>query len=84
MSQDRRGQMHCLGLCVAPCPTKTIVDFIPTRPKAFVMDNCIGCRICMKVCPVNATSGENKKKHVIDAEVHRLRNLHSQMPGAGD
>jgi hypothetical protein len=23
-----------------------IIDFSPKRPKAFVMDNCIGCGIC--------------------------------------
>jgi ferredoxin len=32
------------------------------------MDNCIGCQICAKVCPVNAASGELKKKHVIDKD----------------
>ncbi len=54
------------GLCVLKCPTNAITEFIPRRPKAFVMDTCIGCRICAKVCPVNAASGELKKLHVID------------------
>ncbi len=55
------------GLCVRKCPTKAIVDFIPDRPKAFVIeDKCIGCNMCMKVCPVNAAEGELKKKHTID------------------
>lgn len=54
------------GLCVTKCPTKAITDFIPHRAKAFVLDNCIGCQICTKVCPVNAPSGELKKKHAID------------------
>lgn len=54
------------GLCVPKCPTKAIVDFIPARSKAFIMDNCIGCQICTKVCPVDAPSGELKKKHSID------------------
>ncbi len=54
------------GLCVGPCPTNAIVDFIPQRPKAFVTDKCIGCQICTKLCPVNAVSGEQKKKHSID------------------
>lgn len=54
------------SLCVAPCPMNTIIDFIPKRPKAFVMDNCIGCQICAKVCPVDAPSGELKKMHTID------------------
>lgn len=56
------------GICVAPCPTNAIVDFIPKRPKAFVLDKCIGCQICTKVCPVNAASGELKKIHAIDKE----------------
>jgi len=54
------------GLCVQKCPTKAITDFIPKRPKAFVMDHCNGCQICTWVCPVNAASGSSKKKHVID------------------
>ncbi len=54
------------SLCVPKCPTKAITDFIPQRPKAFIMDNCIGCLICTKVCPVNAPSGELKKLHFID------------------
>lgn len=54
------------GLCVTKCPTDAIFDFIPSRPKAFVLANCIGCLICKKVCPVDAPSGELKKMHTID------------------
>lgn len=54
------------GLCVGKCPTKAIIDFIPARPKAFITDTCIGCHSCAKVCPVDAPSGEQKKKHSID------------------
>ncbi|MEJ2695643.1 MAG: Fe-S cluster domain-containing protein [Candidatus Sulfobium sp.] len=56
------------GLCVPKCPTKAISEFIPHRSKAFVNENCIGCQICAKVCPVNAPSGELKKMHVIDQD----------------
>ncbi len=52
----------------AKCPTKAIVDYLPLRPKAFVMDNCIGCQICTKVCPVDAPYGEQKKKHDISKD----------------
>ncbi len=54
------------GLCTTKCPTKAITDFIPQRPKALIMDNCIGCQICTKVCPVDAPAGEQKKKHEIN------------------
>ncbi len=56
------------GLCVGKCPTKAIVDHLPVRPKAVVIEEkCIGCNICMKVCPVDAAYGEQKKVHTIDA-----------------
>jgi Na+-translocating ferredoxin:NAD+ oxidoreductase RNF subunit RnfB len=56
------------GLCAPKCPTKAIVDLIPARPKAAITpEKCIGCNMCMKVCHVNAASGELKKKHTIDA-----------------
>ena len=54
------------GLCVGRCPTNAITDFIPVREKAFVLDTCIGCAICRKVCPVDAVSGVPKEKHIVD------------------
>jgi NADH-quinone oxidoreductase subunit F len=34
-----------------------------------ITDECKGCTLCAKKCPVNAISGEVKKQHVIDQDV---------------
>jgi NADH-quinone oxidoreductase subunit F len=31
-----------------------------------ILDSCVGCLICLKVCPTKAITGELKKVHVID------------------
>jgi formate hydrogenlyase subunit 6/NADH:ubiquinone oxidoreductase subunit I len=35
----------------------------------FIMDNCIGCTACSKVCPTECISGDKKELHIIDAEL---------------
>jgi ferredoxin len=37
--------------------------------KFVINDDCTGCLACPTVCPVDAISGEKKKKHVIDQSI---------------
>lgn len=34
-----------------------------------INDECTGCLACLRACPVDAITGEKKKKHVIDQEI---------------
>ena len=44
-------------------------------------DLCSGCGLCLRVCPVDAISGEKKKPHVIDQELcTRCRSCYDVCP----
>ena len=59
VDKDKCHPMDCGGyLCVRQCPvnranTECIVQDVDTKIK-IIEDTCIGCNICVKVCPFNA------------------------------
>ena len=46
------------------CPAGKCADLL----QFFIEDNCIGCSLCKKACPVDAISGDRKEVHIIDQE----------------
>jgi NADH-quinone oxidoreductase subunit F len=48
------------------CPAKECEALVEPE---ILAENCKGCGVCIKACPVNAISGERKSVHVLDAEV---------------
>jgi len=68
LSQIIIDKCRVCGICATKCPTNSIMDYIPKRSKAFITEKCIGCHKCTNVCPVNASSGERKKRHVVDED----------------
>jgi electron transport complex protein RnfB len=64
---DHEKCINC-GICAAKCPTKSIVDKVAARPRAFIDTKCTGCGTCIKVCPMKAIEGEEGEKHRVITE----------------
>ena len=57
------------GVCAAKCPTKSILDTVPSRTKAHIIpDRCTGCGTCVTACAFKAPTGEEGQLHEINDE----------------
>ncbi len=48
------------------CPAKSCRELIEYR---VIPDNCTGCMVCLRVCPVDAITGAKKEIHYIDPKI---------------
>jgi Na+-translocating ferredoxin:NAD+ oxidoreductase RNF subunit RnfB len=59
------------GKCSSVCPVKpvkVIKDTVAPRVSLEITDDCKGCTLCSRKCPVGAISGKVKEKHFIDTD----------------
>ncbi|MBD3392338.1 MAG: RnfABCDGE type electron transport complex subunit B [Chitinivibrionales bacterium] len=50
------------------CPQHCFVDLAKARPKVNIDTKCDGCGKCVEVCPVDAISGEQGQRHVVNKD----------------
>jgi len=61
---------HCTNApCVAVCPTGAIARGSQDAPVLLDQDRCIGCRLCMVVCPFGAISISHHGKAMLKCDL---------------
>ena len=61
---------HCVDApCMAVCPTEAIARGSQDSPVLLDQDRCIGCRLCMVVCPFGAISTSHEGKAMLKCDM---------------
>lgn len=81
--EDAQGRIQCLSVgcmhcadapCLAACPTGAIYRDQDTGLVLVDQTQCVGCRMCSRVCPFGAPQfGPDRKMAKCDGCVHRVR-----------
>ena len=65
--------MHCLDApCIKECPQSAIYKDTMTGITLVDQDKCIGCKLCLSVCPFGSPQFYNEKMYLCDLCIHRI------------
>ncbi len=72
---------HCEDApCIAICPTEAICRLSPDGPVLLDDDRCIGCKLCMLVCPFGVIDMSRDQKAMIKCDLCIERTEAGELP----
>ncbi len=72
---------HCEDApCITVCPTEAICRFSPDGPVLLDADKCIGCKLCMLVCPFGVIDMSRDAKAMVKCDMCIARTEAGELP----